>query len=60
VKFLAQQGNLDELLRLVVCGDGMARRALEGWTIAGVTDDRRQQILHYGLNPDGTPAKPEA
>jgi hypothetical protein len=57
VELLARKGEVDELLRQVVCGNGFANRALtSGWRIAGLTDAYRARILRDGLNPDGSVA----
>ncbi len=55
VEYLCSTGALRELLRKVVAGDGHAHRAVERWTIEGLTDDDRRRILEHGLHPDGSP-----
>jgi hypothetical protein len=53
-QLLARDGEIDELLRQVVCGNGFARRALEGWPIKSLQDSERARIIQNGLNTDGT------
>lgn len=56
VEHLCDTGNLTELLRMIAAGDGHARRAIDGWTITGLSDEARQAILEGGLHHDGIPA----
>jgi hypothetical protein len=53
-ELLARDGEIDELLYQIVCGNGFARRALESWPINGLPDSERARILQNGLNTDGT------
>jgi hypothetical protein len=54
---LARDGDIEELLRQVVCGNGFARKAFEGWHIEGLQDAQRTLILQNGLNADGSVAR---
>ena len=54
---LIRDGDIGELLRQVVCGNGSARNAIERWPIEGLPDDERARILQNGLNADGTIAR---
>jgi hypothetical protein len=57
VELLCEQGDVPELLKQVVCGNGFARRALNtGWSITNLSDEERSRIVDRGLRPDGTPA----
>jgi hypothetical protein len=53
-ELLARDGEIDELLHQIVCGNGFARRALESWPIKGLPDSERARIIQNGLNTDGT------
>jgi len=55
VEYLCSTGAMSELLQRVAAGDGHARRAVESWTITGLTDENRRRILGSGLHPDGSP-----
>ena len=55
-ELLARDGDVEELFRQIVCGNGFARRALENWPIEGLQDVERSRILQNGLNADGTVA----
>jgi hypothetical protein len=55
VEHLCRTGNLTELLRMVAAGASHARRAIDRWTITGLSEETRQTILERGLHPDGTP-----
>ena len=48
-ELLARDGDIRELVRLVVCGNGFARRAIENWPIEGLQDTERARILQNGL-----------
>ncbi|MCY1140104.1 hypothetical protein OWR29_19040 [Actinoplanes sp. Pm04-4] len=53
VERLAEEGNLAELIRMILCGDGFALRAIRNWDVAGLDNDLRNRILTNGLTPDG-------